>query len=351
VCYGKGGKEPTVTDAHLVLGRINPDAPIAGGMRLDVEAARLAIGKRVGDRLGLSVEAAAGAILTVANNRIAGAIRRVSIDRGHDPRDFALFAFGGGGPLMVSFLLEELGMDRGIVPVHPGITSAWGCAIADLRRDFVAMINHRLSEVDVGALEACFEAHLREGEAFVRGEGLFLERVVVQREADLSYEGQTHVIRTPLPSGRLTREGIAAHFRAAYLRYYGRVDAGFGGLEDLLEQMPIRLLNLRTSVVGVRPDVVLKELLVRPETSVADAHLGDRSVYVGDGFSSVPTYARSKLPWGTTLRGPAVIEQADTTVWLSPDVHARVDEGGNLLVKSVSGAGEREIRNPERETE
>ena len=155
--------------------------------------------------------------------------------------------------------------------------------------------------------------------------------MVVQREADISYEGQTHVIRTPLPSGRLTEAGIAEHFRAAYLRYYGRVEAGFGGMEGLLERMPVRVLNLRTSVIGVRPDVVLKDLLPRPETSLEAAYKGDRIVYVEDGFADVPTYERSKLPWGADLRGPAVIEQADTTVWLAEGIGAHVDEGGNLV--------------------
>ncbi len=334
VCYGRGGTEPTLTDAHVVLGRINPDAPIAHRRSLDVDASRSAIGEHVGQPLGLSIEAAAEAILAVANNRIAGAIRRVSIDRGHDPRDFALFAFGGGGPLMISFLMRELGVDRGIVPVYPGIASAWGCSISNLRRDLVSMVNRRLSDFDTSDLKTRFEAHEEEGMAFVKGEGLALERLVVQHEADLSYEGQTHVIRTPLPSGDLTSEVVEEHFKKAYLRYYGHDEAGFGGLETLLDEIPIIVLNLRTSVIGIRPDIVLKNLIPRPSTSLQDAHLGQRSVYVKDEYLSVPTYARMRLPWGTDLKGPAVLEQSDATVWLDHGISAQVDDGGNLIVSS-----------------
>jgi len=335
VCYGRGGVEPTVTDANLILGRINPDCPIAGaaGFSFDVGAARSAMMDRVGRRLGLSPEGAALAVLAVANNRIAGSIRRVSIDRGHDPRDFALFAFGGGGPLCVGFLLRELGMRRGLVPFYPGIASAWGCAVADLRRDFVTMINRRLSDADIQGAEAILAGHLAEGEAFLKREGLRLTEVRVLREAEVSYEGQTHLIRAGLPDGPLSRALIAERFRGAYLRQYGRAEAGFGGLEALLERIPIRLLNLRTSVIGVRPGVALKDFVPRPETGLKDALKGTRPVYVGDRFVECPTYERVALPWDTSLSGPAVIEQPDTTVWIEPGMRARVEEGGSIMIE------------------
>jgi N-methylhydantoinase A len=343
VCYG--GTEPTVTDANLILGRINPDYPIAGGAgfspacaelgsagRLDLDRARSVVAERIGKKLDLPPEEAAAAIIAVANNRIAGSIRRLSIDRGHDPRDFALFSFGGGGPLMASFLLRELGIGRGIVPYYPGIASAWGCAIANLRRDFVTMLNRRLSEVDPAEIEDTFAGHLTDGEAFVKRENLPLIRVNVVREADISYEGQTHVIRTPLPSGPLSRERIADSFRSAYLRHYGQVEGGFGELDTLLDRIPIRLLNLRTSVIGIPPDLALKDFLPRPDTTLQDALKGARPVYVEDRFVKCPIYERSLLPWNASLSGPAVIEQPDTTIWLEPRVSARIDENGNLLI-------------------
>lgn len=332
VCYG--GTEPTVTDANLILGRINPDYPIAGeaGFSLDLDRARSVVAGRIGRKLDLSPEEAAAAIIAVANNRIAGSIRRISIDRGHDPRDFALFSFGGGGPLMASFLLRELGIGRGIIPCYPGIASAWGCAIANLRRDFVTMLNRRLSEVDPTEIENTFAGHLTGGEAFVKRENLPLIRVNVLREADISYEGQTHVIRTPLPPGPLSRERIADSFRSAYLRHYGHVEGGFGELDTLLDRIPIRLLNLRTSVIGISPAQTLKDFLPRPDTTLQDALKGARPVYVEDRFVKCPIYERALLPWNASLSGPAVIEQPDTTIWLEPRVSARVDENGNLLI-------------------
>ena len=335
VCYGKGGSQPTVTDANLVLGRINPNYPIAGeeAFSFDAKRARSVIEEKIGKKLGLSTEEAAMAIIAVANNRIAGSIRRISIDRGHDPRDFALFSFGGGGPLLVSFLLKELGISRGIVPYYPGIASAWGCAIADLRRDFVTMVNRRLSDVDASEIEETLARHLAEGEAFINRENLPLAHLSVLREADLSYEGQTHLIRTPLPAGPLSTAIIIKSFRNAYLSHFGRVDEGFGELETLLDSIPIRLMNLRTSVIGVRPDLALKDFLSRPETTLQDAFKGNRSVFVEDGLFECPTYDRTKLPWDTSFSGPAVIEQADTTIWLEPWTHVRVDEGGSLIIE------------------
>ena len=335
VCYGRGGEEPTVTDANVVLGRINPDYPIAGGegFALDVERARTAIDEKIGEQLGLSIEEAASAIVTVANNHIAGSLRRISIDRGHDPRDFSLFAFGGGGPLFISFLLREIGARRGIVPFYPGIASAWGCAIADLRRDFVTMVNRRSKDLEPDEMETIFANHQQEGEKFLRRENLPLDRVSIVREAELSYEGQTHLIRTSLPAGSLTREQVEASFRETYVRRFGRVAEQFEGLEDLLARMPIRLMNLRTSVIGVRPDVLLKDRLPQPRASVEEASKGTRAVYTDGGFVECPTYERAALPRGAELTGPAVIEQPDTTTWLEPGTRAQVDDAGNLLVE------------------
>jgi N-methylhydantoinase A len=335
VCYGKSGTAPTLTDANVVLGRINPNYPIAGvaGEKFDVAGARAVITEKIGRPLGLSTEQAAQAIVTVANNRIAGSLRRVSIDKGHDPREFSLFSFGGSGPLHVGYLLRELSIGQGIVPYYPGIASAWGCVIADRQHDFVTMQNCLLSDLDLAAVEQTFADHLAAGEAMLAGENVPLERVNVVREADISYEGQTHVIRTRLPAGELNRETIAESFRSAYLQHYGRVEEGFSGLEELLAQIPIRLLNLRTAVIGVRTDVRLKDFIRAPETTLAEACKEERSVYVEDGFVDCPVYDRATLPWGAALSGPALIEQADTTVWLEPWCRANVAEGGSLMIE------------------
>ena len=335
VCYGKSGTAPTLTDANLILGRINPNYPIAGvaGSSFDVAGARSVISETIGKPLGLSTEQAAQAIVTVANDRIAGSLRRVSIDKGHDPREFALFSFGGSGPLHVGYLLRELSISQGIVPYYPGIASAWGCVIADRQHDFVTMQNTLLSELDLAVVEQIYADHLAAGEEMLAGENVPLQRVNVVREADISYEGQTHVIRTALPAGELSHETIAASFRSAYLQHYGRVEEGFGGLEELLAQIPIRLLNLRTAVIGVRTDVRLKDFVRVPGTTLAEARKEERSIFVDDGHITCPVYDRAKLPWDAVLSGPALIEQSDTTIWLEPWCRATVAEGGSLMIE------------------
>ncbi len=335
VCYGCGGTDPTVTDAAVVLGQINPQYPIAGsaGFSFDVDRARTAISEKIGCPLQLSLEAAAAAILDIANHHIAGRIRRLTIDRGYDPRDFVLFSFGGAGSLFTSSLLKELGIPRGMVPQHPGITSAWGCVVADLRQDFVSMVNRRIADVDVEDLERMFCEHAEQGGAVIRRAQIPLQRITVFREADLSFEGQTHVIRTRLPSGVLTASNITESFFEAYRRRYGRVGESFRDLETLLERIPVRLLNLRTSVVGIRPELTLRELLPPPKTSLKQAQKGKRAVYVEGRLQECETFERALLPRNCYLEGPAVIEQPDTTIWLEPGVSAQVDEAGSLLIE------------------
>ena len=336
VCYGRGGTQPTVTDANVVLGRINPDSPIAAasGSSFDVKRAQSAIEEQIGRPLKLSPHQAAQAILDVATNQIAGRIRRMTIEQGWDPRDFVLFPFGGAGPLFVCSLLQELGIPRAIVPVHPGMTSAWGCVLADVRQDFVTMINSRVVDIDPAEIEEIHRRHIEQGREVVQHARIPLGRILVLREADLCFEGQTHVIRTRLPSEKLTTARIGDLFLDAYRRRYGRVDNSFGGLEALLTRIPIRLLNVRTSVIGARSDLRLRDFLTPPTSSVEEASLGKRRVSVDGESIECNTYNRSRLPWNCTVRGPAVIEQSDTTIWLEPGYCANVQDGGNILIEA-----------------
>ena len=288
-----------------MLGRINPRYPIGGASDLafDVPRARAAIAERIGGPLKLSPEAAAQAIITVATNRIAGSLRRVSVDRGHDPRDFALFASGGAGPLLVSALLRELGAAQALVPYAPGIASAWGCAIADRQHDFVTMLNRRLADLDLDEVARCFAEHEAEGWALLQQEPLPLVRTRIVREAELSYEGQTHVVRTPLPAGALTHEQIAASFRSAYLQRYGQTEESFAGLGQLLERIPIRLLNLRTAVIGVRPSLALKDFLPRPTTTTGRGPQGHSARLRSGPVCRVPDLRACPAPLGRTGGG------------------------------------------------
>ena len=332
ICYGHGGEDPTVTDAQAVLGRINPYYRIAGGS-LDVERARQGIAKVLGEPLGLSTEAAAEAVLAVAANRTIGSIRRISIDRGYDPRDFALFSFGGAGPLFISHLLRETGAQIGLVPYYPGVLSAWGCAIANLQRDYVAMVNRRLTELTSDEVIAQLEAQQAEGERFLNQEKVALSRIHVLREAELSYEGQTHLLRIGLPAGDLSLPGIRAAFRDAYLERFGASRDQFCGLDALLEELPVRLMNLRTTVIGIRAEYAMKDLMPSRQNPPASALKGTRPVWSAGEWIECPTYERAALSRGAELEGPAVIEQHDTTVWLDDSTRAQVDATGNLVVR------------------
>jgi N-methylhydantoinase A len=323
-CYGLGGDKPTVTDANLVLGRINADRPIGGKLtRLDVAAARDAIQREVGAVLKLDAVAAADAIIRVANARMAGAIRLVSIERGHDPKDFVILPFGGGGALHAGALAREVGLAKALVPRYPGVTSALGCVIADMRHDYVQTINRLLDELDTAALEATIGGYERDGALLLdRAEMRFEARAAVC-ELDMSYVGQTHTISVPLPSATArSREMIRAAFEARYREIYGR----------LLDGIAIRLFNVRVAVIGQRPKFDLALLAPAAGASVAAAQRGSRRVFADGNWHETTIYERLALPVGTRIAGPAIFEQPDTTVFLGPGDEAKVDRFGNLVM-------------------
>jgi N-methylhydantoinase A len=323
-CYGLGGELPTVTDANLLLGRINAEAPLGQNpaWRLDVKRAEQAIGEYIGTPLNLSPIEAAHAIVAVANAKMAGSIRMISVERGHDPRDFVLVAFGGGGPLHAGALLRELSLSKVIVPVYPGLTSALGCVMADARHDFVQTINRRVADLDLPELHALFQQQFGAGQELLREEGIRLERVEALFQADMAYDGQIHEVRTPLPSATLRREELVTAFETSYHTQYG----------DTLGNRPIKVNTIRTTVIGVRPIPSLAPDTVGQSVSLEAARLGARSVYMLGEMISCPIYQRDHLPIGATLAGPAVIEQADTTTLVEPGMTVNVDTDGNLIL-------------------
>ena len=226
VAYGQGNTRPTLTDANIVLGRINAEKPIGGKLaRLDVEAARAAILEHIAAPLSLSAEAGAEAIVRIANAKMAGAIRLVSVERGHDPTRFTAVPFGGGGALHVGALIREVGLKAALVPRYPGITSALGCIIADVRHDQVATVNLMLHGLDTVALDARMVAAGEEAHVVVAASGLTIERIEVTYELDMHYQGQTHTVAVPLPvtlAGKttgLTGRNDFARTSRKYFRY------------------------------------------------------------------------------------------------------------------------------------
>ena len=334
-CYGPtsnslGNKRPTVTDANVVLGRINADRPIGGKLkRLDIEAARAAIDAHVGRPLGLDTMVAADAIVRVANSRMAGAIRLVSIERGHDPKRFVAMPFGGGGALHAGALIKEVGLAKALVPRYPGVTSALGCVIADMRHDFVRTINRLLDGLDVAALDREMVAAAQSGLDLLDRASVAFGAREVSWELDMSYVGQTHTVAVPLDlayaggSTGIDAAAIRAAFDRRYAEVYGRLLQGIG----------VRLFNLRTAVIGRRPRFDLALLAPAPGGSVAKATIGQRRVWTDGGWREAKVYARLDLPVGARIAGPAVLEQPDTTTFIDSDLEGVVDRLGNLILQ------------------
>jgi N-methylhydantoinase A len=323
VAYGQGGTRPTLTDANIVLGRINAERPIGGALkRLDVAAARAALLEHVGNKLGLSAEAAAEAVVRVANARMAGAIRLVSIERGHDPQRFAAVPFGGGGALHVGALILDVGMKAALVPRFPGVTSAIGCVIADIRHDQVQTVNLSLQGIDGAALQTRMRAEAAAAEAVVQAAGLPITGVETIFEGDMHYAGQTHTLAVRLTLETAANEAsLRAAFEAAYFAGYGRTLPGLG----------IRLVNLRVAAIGRRPRFDLSVLAPGPNATMADAARGTRPVWFG-GWQEATIHDRLLLPVGAEIHGPAILEQQDATTVIDPGLVARVDRLGNVIV-------------------
>jgi len=329
VAYGRGNDRPTVTDANVVLGRIDAESPIGGRDRLDTDAARRAIATHVGAPLGLGPEAAAEAILTVANARMAGAIRLVSIERGFDPARFAFLPFGGGGALHACALMRDVGLGRALVPRFPGVTSAMGCVIADMRHDFVQTVNAPLQAADTGALAALVARHHDAGQRMLDAARSRFAARELSVELDMAYAGQTHTVAVPLPV-RLegativppTREAIAAAFDAAYRATFGR----------LLEGGTRRIVNLRSAITGRRPKVDLSALAPAAGGSVGEAHRGSRRVHFREAWIPTPVFDRLSLPVGARIAGPAILAQPDTTILIEPGCAGVIDRFGNLSI-------------------
>ena len=323
ICYGRGGTRPTITDANLVLGRLDPDRLLAVEHAVSMATIRAAMREHVGTPLGLDAEAAAAAILRVANDRMAGAIRMVSLSRGHDPRDFALFAFGGAGPLHAAALARELAIPKLLIPARPGLTNALGCVVADLRQDFVATVNQPLETLEEGRVGAVFAQQVAKGRALLARENVAVERIVTLHRADMQFQGQSHILPVPIESVDITIDQLRAVFAAAYWKRFG---------VELPEIRPV-LVNLHTAVIGQRKPVSLRAIAaMTPKATLADARRTTRPVWFDGGWIETPVYVRALLPAETRFDGPAIVEQLDCTTVIEPGNAVALDAIGNLIV-------------------
>jgi len=329
ICYGKGGIEPTISDANLLLGRLNPARLNAVDTPVSPERLRTIFQNKLGDPLGLTAEEAAAAVLRVANTVMAGAVRMVSVSLGADPRDFALFAFGGAGPLHAPSLARELRIPKVLAPCRPGITNALGCVVADLRHDFVTTLNQPLGRLDMTQLHDIFAGQANEGRRLIGKESV---RVTVVREVfsvDMQFVGQTHLLRVPLDTATPGREQLRELFEAAY----------FNRFKVRLDEIRANLVNANTSVIGARPQIDLSALIDDNgrRASLEEARSEHRRVWFSGDWCESPVYWRDHLPRDVKIIGPAIIEQMDTTIVIPPGDTACEDADGNIHI-TIDGA-------------
>jgi N-methylhydantoinase A len=326
IAYGRGGAAVTVTDANLLLGRLNPDGLTGVAAAAPMPGIAAAIEEQVGAPLGLGAVAAAAAVLAITTNQLAHAIRLVSVEKGHDPRDFALFAFGGAGPLHAVEIARELGIPTVLVPRFPGITSGLGCVLAPVRHDFVQSIGQSLVDTAAAEIDRLFADQTAAGRQLIDQDDVPLAEIVISHEVDLLFRGQSHVFRVPVTAPGFDPRKVLANFLE---RYKQRFDIE-------LPEMTAMLVNLRTTITGRRTpvDLAIFALADQPEASQPS---GFRQVYFNGGWLDTAIIDRTSVRTGMTLAGPAIVEQPDTTVVIDPGATAVVDGLGNLVI-SVGAA-------------
>jgi N-methylhydantoinase A len=322
--YGWGGTEPTVTDANVVAGRINPDYFLGGQIALDVERARTAL-RPIGEALDVSLEEAALGVIRIANANMIHLLKLVSVRRGRDPRDFAIVAFGGGGSMHATALARELQVPRVIVPPAPAHFSAWGMLASDLRHDLVQTRFARADDADPGELTGVWRELEDRMRATFAEEGVDPGRVAFVRTADMRYAGQEHTVNVPIPGGELGEDDP------------GEIERRFHDLHEQLytfrQPSPIEFVNFRLTGLGAVPKPELRSLA--SNGSAAGALKGTRDVDFDElGRHESRIYERERLGAGAELEGPAVIEEPAASTVVFPGQRLRVDDFGNLVVET-----------------
>ncbi len=321
ICYGRGGTEVTVTDADLVLGYLSPDYFLGGRMRLDGDLARTGIA-RLGERLGLDATATAAGVNQIVNHSMASAVRIHAAERGKDPTRYALFAFGGAGPVHAYEVARVLHLPRVICPLGAGVGSALGFLVASLAVDLAHSYFGRLDSLDWRHVTQLYAEMEREALALVQESGV--SEVHVERRVDLRYVGQGFEVTVPVPAGRAGLEG-AAELRRAFEAAYEKV------YRTVLKGRPIEAVTWRLRAVGPRQDADLTGRHPEPGEPLK----GERQVFFPEaaGYQTTPVYDRYRLPVGYEIIGPAIVEEADSTAVIGPRGRARVDGLFNLVME------------------
>jgi N-methylhydantoinase A len=331
VCYGRGGTEPTVTDANAALGRLAPSGLLGGRMTLDTEGAMHAIEVRIADGLGLSGVEAASGIIRLAVVTMAAAVRRISIERGHDPRDFVLVVSGGAGPLHASAIARELSIPTVLIPPLPGHFSAWGMLLADIRFDVARTLVSTLDQADAGQVEALFGRMEHEAGQRIREAAPSLTEISYSRFIDVRYVGQEHTVRTPAQADFAAAEAkgeLKTAFNRAYAQRYGHADP----------TAKLELVTLRVVADGKTEKPALQSF--RPKARSSAEPISVRRAYFDEtGWIDCPVYDRDTLPAEQSFTGPAIVMETGSTTVVLPGDAARVDSLGNIIISIASRHG------------
>jgi N-methylhydantoinase A len=322
-CYGQGGTEPTVTDANVVLGRLGTERPLGGEIRLDRERARAAVGELAG-RLAMDEVRVAEGIIALAVTKMTASIKEISIMRGHDPRDFALFAYGGAGPLHAALIAAELGCGRVVVPPMPGNFAAFGLLVADVRHDYVRTHTVPAAALPFEELRRIVGEMRAEGRRALAEDGFAEEAMRFEARLDMRYIGQSFELSVELPEGAASMADVEGAFRRAYEKRYAYAVAD-----------PAEVVNFRVAAYGLVAKPDLPEL--GAGGSLERARTGERPVIFGAGALPTALYDRALLPPGAAFGGPAIIEEAGAVTAVPPGFCACVDAFGNLVLERAHG--------------
>ncbi|MEK4424628.1 hydantoinase/oxoprolinase family protein [Solibacillus sp. FSL K6-1523] len=317
-CYGQGGTAPTNSDANLVLGRLGVDL-LDGMMQLDKDAATQAV-KKIADEFNQQIEDAANAIIQVANANMCDAVRLISVRRGYDPRDFALVAFGGAGPLHGAYLAKELNIPKVIIPPHPGVAAAMGCLLVDVRHDISKTFVKNFADVSIEELTSQFNELQIEAQELLVEEGISAESSTLMNYMELRYKGQWRSLAVVVPNQITSLEDVLVAFHKEHEREFA-----FSDKEQVVE-----IYGLRVTAIGTVPKPDFPQFA--PEGSLEEAYKESRPVYFEGEYIDTKVYNRDLIPVKTQLIGPAIIDQLDTTTVIPPGFTAEVDVYKNIII-------------------
>ena len=327
-CYGAGGQDATVTDADMVLGYLNPHRFLGGEMQLWPDLAAQAVRRNVGDKLGLDLLEAAQGVVDIVNAGMADALRKISIERGHDPRSFSLVAFGGAGPVHAGRLAQELGMGTVVIPPNPGAFSAVGLVSTDLQRDYVRTVHSPLAVEMLPRVQAMYQQMEAEARDMLARSDVDSDLWQLRRSMDLRYPYQAYELTVPVAADEVSHEGleqIAQRFHQAHQTVYGHHSP----------QQSVHLVNLRVVAVGKLPRSYASRPVQGRSGPLAQARVGSRQVFFREtGLTACPIYERERLPIDTPIPGPAILEEASSTIVVYPNQQATATQWNTITITS-----------------